>query len=77
MAPTEKPGRTPRQPLATPNEVAEYLNIETNTLRGWRRRGVGPAWTYVGGLCRYDWADVDAHVEAERKVPGGTAGDAQ
>lgn len=72
MNPPEKPGRTPRQPLATPNEVAEYLHVETETLRGWRRKSVGPAWTYVGGLCRYFWVDVDAYVEAERKVPGGT-----
>jgi len=71
MTPPETPGRTPRQPLATPDEVATYLRVETDTLRGWRRKGGGPAWTYVGGLCRYAWSDVDAYVESERKVPGG------
>lgn len=77
MTRPEKPGRTPRQPLATPDEVADYLHVETDTLRGWRRKGVGPAWTYVGGLCRYDWSDVDAYVAAERQIPGGAAGEVQ
>ena len=29
-------------------ETAEQLNVAIRTLRSWRKRGVGPAWTKVG-----------------------------
>jgi hypothetical protein len=48
------------RPLATPEELAEFLNdIPVKTLAQWRYKGVGPKYRRVGRYIRYDWADVD------------------
>ena len=45
--------------LATPDEVADYLQKPVKTLAQWRSRGIGPKYTKPGGHdVRYDWADV-------------------
>ena len=50
-----------RQPLATPEEVAEYLRKPVRTLEQWRYRKVGPRYIKAGPReVRYDWRDVDA-----------------
>ena len=61
MATPRKPPRaTPsRRPLATPEEVSEYLQISIDTLKDWRYRGGGPKWKPVGRHPRYKWDDVD------------------
>ncbi len=48
------------EPLATQEEVAEYLRVPPSTLEQWRWRKVGPRWSKVGRYVRYDWADVEA-----------------
>lgn len=55
------------EPLATREEVAEFLAIDPRTLDNWASRREGPVFVKVGGARRYDWADVRAWVE-ERKV---------
>lgn len=44
--------------LATPDEVAEYLQVTTTALRDWRYRRAGPRYVRVGGHVRYRWPDV-------------------
>ena len=48
-----------RRPLATPDEVAEYLNVSPLTLQDWRYRKTGPRFSKVGHGVRYRWADVE------------------
>ena len=46
--------------MATPAEVADYLQVPVKTLYQWRYRGVGPRAYRVGRHLRYRWEDVDA-----------------
>jgi hypothetical protein len=55
------------QPLATPQEVATYLQKPVKTLAEWRYRGIGPAYSRSGRDVRYDWDDVLAWVAAQRR----------
>lgn len=48
-----------RQPLATPEEVAQYLQKPVRTLEQWRYRGKGPRFVKVGRDVRYRWDDVE------------------
>jgi predicted site-specific integrase-resolvase len=65
MTSTEQPSPTPRQPLAKPADVAEFLNVDEETLRQWRRANTGPISKRIGGQVRYNWADVDAWYQAQ------------
>jgi len=67
------PARKPARSLAPPEEVAEYLDIPAATLKDWRHKGTGPAYTRQGRHVRYDWADVDAWVKAKHVEPGKSA----
>ncbi|MDZ5441758.1 helix-turn-helix domain-containing protein [Micromonospora sp. 4G57] len=49
-------------PLATPEEVAEYMRKPVRTLEQWRYRGKGPRFVKVGRDVRYRWEDVDAYL---------------
>lgn len=66
---TPRPNPSPsRGQLATPEELAEFLNdIPLKTLAQWRYRGVGPKYRKVGRYVRYDWADV--HAWLDRQYP--------
>lgn len=44
--------------LATPLQVAQWLQVKPNTLRIWRQRDRGPRWVTIGGQIRYSWPDV-------------------
>lgn len=60
-------------PLATPDEVAEFLRRPPKTLAEWRSRGRGPRYFKIeGGQIRYDWADVRSWL-AEQAVTARTA----
>jgi hypothetical protein len=50
---------TRRLPLATPPEVAEYLQKPVATLAQWRYLGKGPRYSRIGRDIRYSWDDVD------------------
>lgn len=65
MPPARKPAS--RRPLATPEDLAEFLKIPEKTLTDWRYRGEGPKWRRVGRHPRYDWDDVDAWLDAQPK----------
>jgi DNA-binding transcriptional MerR regulator len=55
------------EPLATKDEVAEYLKIQPKTLDVWASQQKGPPFIRVEGARRYDMADVREWLEA-RKV---------
>ena len=57
--------------LIKPNEVAELLNISTNTLSRWRKEGKGPPFIPLvddsdGSSVRYDENDVLDYLESQR-----------
>lgn len=62
---------TMREPLATPDEVAEYLGRKPATLANWRSQGTGPA--YIGGghgtPVRYRWCDVEKYLRQHTHQP--------
>jgi predicted DNA-binding transcriptional regulator AlpA len=49
-------------------EAAERLGLAVATLRRWRWVGRGPRFVKVGGAVRYDPADIDAFIEAGRRI---------
>ena len=49
--------KAPEQ-LATPEQVADYLQVPVKTLAQWRYLEIGPQYRKVGRHVRYDWADV-------------------
>ena len=53
------PRNTDREALATTREVAEHLGRSEKTLRNWRSRSEGPAYTGSGRGVRYRWRDVE------------------
>lgn len=53
--------------LATPVQLAEYLNVKVRTLDNWAWKGVGPPYITVEGSRRYDWAQIKVWL-AERTV---------
>jgi excisionase family DNA binding protein len=57
-----------RQPLWTPEDVANYLGVPIHTLYRWRYLGIGPRAARIGKHLRYDPADVYAWVEQQKAV---------
>ncbi|MDH6282595.1 helix-turn-helix transcriptional regulator [Prescottella agglutinans] len=54
-----------RSPLATPQEVANYLHTTTASLAQLRYKGGGIPFCKVGGRrVLYRWADVEAYIES-------------
>lgn len=66
-----------RQPLATSDEVAEYLQISPRTLDDWAYRGTGPVFARVGGQRRYRWQDIESWVyqRTSTEAPSATESD--
>lgn len=51
-------------------EAATYLGpVTPRTLQDWRIKGIGPAYTKLGGRIAYDVADLDAFIAAQRVEP--------
>lgn len=47
--------------ILSPREAATYLGVAVSTLKSWRAKKIGPAWTRRGGrLVCYFPADLDA-----------------
>jgi excisionase family DNA binding protein len=59
---------TARKPLATPQEVAEYLQVPLETVYHWRRRHTGPKASKVGIHLRYRWSDVEDWLDKQSEV---------
>lgn len=54
---TTRPSR--RKRYLTPAEVAEIVNVNPATVRGWARYGYGPRAVKIGGRYRYSIIEVD------------------
>jgi len=52
-----------KRPLASIDEVSQYLGIPIATIYGWRLRGLGPPAAKVGRHLRFRWSDVEAWVD--------------
>jgi len=52
--------------LLTPLSVAEWLGVTVQQLADWRWRKVGPAYTKIGRMIRYDRSQVEAFIDAGR-----------
>ena len=48
--------------------AAAFLGTKTETLRTWRKRGIGPPWRKIGKLVRYSLTELIAWVKSQ---PGG------
>ena len=59
--------------LDTP-ELAAYLDNQTNTLEGWRVKGIGPRYIKIGRLVRYRIEDVERWIEAQTRTSTSQAG---
>jgi hypothetical protein len=46
--------------LATPEQVAQALEVKVLTLRNWRSLRRGPDYVKAGRAVRYRWEDVNA-----------------
>jgi excisionase family DNA binding protein len=57
-----------RQPMASPQEVSEYLKVPVETLYHWRKVGGGPLSMRVGRHIRYRWSDVDTWLDQQQSV---------
>lgn len=62
-----------RTPLATPGEVASYLQKPEKTLAEWRYRGIGPRYLSVGRDVRYRWPDVEEWLAQQESGTGDAA----
>lgn len=56
----------PPRNLATPLQVATWLQVKPNTLRIWRQRDRGPRYIKLNGQIRYAWPDVHAWAAQHR-----------
>lgn len=56
-----------RKPLATPEQVSEYLGVPVHTLYQWRHRGVGPRASKVGKHLRYRWSDIETYLDEQAR----------
>ena len=59
--------------LIETERVAEMAAVSKETVRQWRRRGMGPPHFKLCGAVRYREADVLAWIARCRVEPGGTA----
>lgn len=55
--------------LISTKQVSTILDLPESTLRYWRCAGLGPPFVKLGGRIKYDEADVDAYVKANKRIP--------
>lgn len=55
--------------LLSTKELSRIWSIPESTLRYWRCAGLGPAYVKLGGRIKYDLADVEAYVRANKRKP--------
>jgi hypothetical protein len=55
--------------LVSPKELSKMWDMPESTLRYWRCAGIGPAYVKLGGRIKYDLADVEAYVRANKRKP--------
>ena len=65
---TPLPQRLPRQLVST-KELASIWGVPESTLRYWRSAETGPPYVKLGGRIKYDLADVELYVRANKRMP--------
>jgi hypothetical protein len=55
--------------LVSTKELSRMWDMPESTLRYWRCAGVGPPYVQLGGRIKYDLADVEAYVRANKRKP--------
>jgi hypothetical protein len=58
-----------RRQLVSTKELSEIWGVPESTLRYWRCAEVGPAYVKLGGRIKYDLADVERYVRANKRMP--------
>ncbi len=66
VKPTDQPRR--RQ-LVNTKELSEIWGVPESTLRYWRCAEIGPIYVKLGGRIKYDLADVERYVRANKRMP--------
>jgi hypothetical protein len=55
------------QDLLTPQQVADMLQVKTDTLEAWRGKRIGPAWIKLGdgkrSPVRYRKTDIETYLK--------------
>jgi hypothetical protein len=55
--------------LVSTKQLSKMWDMPESTLRYWRCAGIGPAYVKLGGRIKYDLADVEAYVRANKRKP--------
>jgi hypothetical protein len=55
--------------LVSTKELSKMWDMPESTLRYWRCVGIGPVYVKLGGRIKYDLADVEAYVRANKRKP--------
>ena len=62
-------GQRSRRQLVSTKELSEIWGVPESTLRYWRCAEVGPIYVKLGGRIKYDLADVERYVRANKRMP--------
>ena len=55
--------------LVSTKELSEMWGMPESTLRYWRSAEMGPPYVKLGGRIKYDLADVESYVRANKRTP--------
>jgi hypothetical protein len=58
-----------RRQLVSTRELSEIWGVPESTLRYWRCAEIGPSYVKLGGRIKYDLADVERYVRANKRMP--------
>lgn len=58
-----------RRQLVSTKELSEMWGVPESTLRYWRCAEIGPTYVKLGGRIKYDLADVERYVRANKRMP--------
>lgn len=59
--------------LLDPPAIARALGVTVDTLKAWRRKGVGPPFVRFGNRIRYRATDLDTWLDSQTITPGAPA----
>jgi hypothetical protein len=63
------PDRRSCRQLVSTRELSEIWGVPDSTLRYWRSAETGPPYVKLGGRIKYDLADVEHYVRANKRMP--------
>jgi hypothetical protein len=64
----EHAGQRGRRQLVSTKELSEIWGVPESTLRYWRCAEIGPTYVKLGGRIKYDLADVERYVRANKRM---------